>query len=127
MTNRPDRSIARFLGFRKSFWIYNKCSKRARILITPTAIGRISQIGIDNVNASINWEGTSQVTDEVIAADRSRKFYAETSQVYLTIFIEFDSGWKQLRKNKLLHGWRHNYNISEIQLDECIDLPHNNQ
>ena len=119
---RPDMSLLRFMGLRKNFWVYNKSSKRARVIITTTAIGRITKIGVDKFSADIQWEGSAKETDEVISAGRRRKFYSETSQVYLTIFIEIDSVWKQLRKNKLLQGWRQDYHINDNQFVECMDI-----
>ncbi len=126
VTKRPI-SILRFIGVRKNIWIKNKSSKRARILLTPTQIGHISKIGVNGpgsigANAEIQWEGTAHETDEIIGKGKTREFWLKTSDVYLTIFIEFDTGWKQFRKNRLVNGWRTNYNIIEANFDECVEI-----
>jgi len=62
---------------------------------------------------------------EVMAPGVSRKMYSPTSSSYISIFIEIDSDWKLLRKDKLINNWRQSYNILQRNLIECIDIPLN--
>ena len=121
-------SIMRFIGIRKSFIINNKCDCRAKIILSATPIGRITKIGITGkfgANAEIQWTGKDRQSMEVMAPGVSRKINSPTSSSYITIFIEINSDWKLLRKDKLINNWRQNYSILQRNLIECIDIPLN--
>ena len=64
---------------------------------------------------------------EVMAPGVSRKINSPTSSSYITIFIEINSDWKLLRKDKLINNWRQNYSILQRNLIECIDIPLNDE
>ena len=127
-TQRRPMSIMRFIGIRKSIIINNKCDCRAKIILSATPIGRITKIGITGnvgANAEIQWTGRDRPSMEVMAPGVSRKMYSPTSSSYISIFIEIDSDWKLLRKDKLINNWRQSYNILQRNLIECIDIPLN--
>ena len=121
-------SIMRFIGIRKSIIINNRCDCRAKIILSATPIGRITKIGITGkfgANAEIQWTGKDRQSMEVLAPGVSRKINSPTSSSYITIFIEINSDWKLLRKDKLINNWRQNYSILQRNLIECIDIPLN--
>jgi hypothetical protein len=122
-------SFMRFIGIRKSLIIYNRCKHRIQVIVSPTPIGRVTKIGgtVNGIgaNAEIQWEGKERQSLEVIGPKRSRKIYSSTSSSYVTILVEIDSEWKLLRKDKLINHWRHNYNVLESNMIECIDIPIN--
>ena len=123
-------SIMRFIGIRKSIIINNKCDCRAKIILSATPIGRITKIGITGkfgANAEIQWTGKDRQSMEVMAPGVSRKINSPTSSSYITIFIEINSDWKLLRKDKLINNWRQNYSILQRNLIECIDIPLNDE
>ena len=129
-TQRRPMSIMRFIGIRKSFIINNKCDCRAKIILSATPIGRITKIGITGkfgANAEIQWTGKDRQSMEVLAPGVSRKINSPTSSSYITIFIEINSDWKLLRKDKLINNWRQNYSILQRNLIECIDIPLNDE
>ena len=116
-------SILRYIGLRNSLIIYNKSSFRARIILASVPVGRIIKIGTNQgVNGEIEWDGNNRESDEVIAPKKSRKIYSHTSQSYLTILLEIDGRWKQLRKDKLINIWKHCYTIYDHHKTECIEL-----
>jgi len=121
-------SIMRFIGIRKSIIINNRCDCRAKIILSATPIGRITKIGITGkigATAEIQWTGKDRQSMEVMAPGVSRKINSPTSSSYITIFIEINSDWKLLRKDKLINNWRQNYSILQRNLIECIDIPLN--
>ena len=129
-TQRRPMSIMRFIGIRKSIIINNKCDCRAKIILSATPIGRITKIGITGkfgANAEIQWTGKDRQSMEVMAPGVSRKINSPTSSSYITIFIEINSDWKLLRKDKLINNWRQNYSILQRNLIECIDIPLNDE
>ena len=129
-TQRRSMSIMRFIGIRKSIIINNKCDCRAKIILSATPIGRITKIGITGkfgANAEIQWTGKDRQSMEVMAPGVSRKINSPTSSSYITIFIEINSDWKLLRKDKLINNWRQNYSILQRNLIECIDIPLNDE
>jgi len=119
-------SIMRFLGLRKSLIVRNKCDKRARVILSPTPIGHLKKMSVtgDKVSLNIDMErdAMNRSSEEVIAPGNVRKLYSHTSQSYITILIEIDGEWKQLRKDKLINNWRHSYIILQRNLIECIDI-----
>ena len=129
-TQRRPMSIMRFIGIRKSIIINNKCDCMAKIILSATPIGRITKIGITGkfgANAEIQWTGKDRQSMEVMAPGVSRKINSPTSSSYITIFIEINSDWKLLRKDKLINNWRQNYSILQRNLIECIDIPLNDE
>ena len=115
-----DFTFQRMLGISPHVTITNTTEKRAWVILSPVPIVSISSIGIDKLSISFSTTGEYQCQQFLIPPHKSTEYALDTSQIYYSVFFEFDI-WKTPFKNRKLNTRKYNINLLERHVDNSVD------
>ena len=115
-----DFTFQRMLGISPHVTITNTTEKRAWVILSPVPIVSISSIGIDKLSISFSTTGEYQCQQFLIPPHKSTEYALDTSQIYYSVFFEFDI-WKTPFKNRKLNTRKYNINLLERHVENSVD------
>lgn len=115
-----DFTFQRMLGIAPHVTITNTTEKRAWVILSPVPIVSISSIGIDKLSISFSTTGEYQCQQFLIPPHKSTEYALDTSQIYYSVFFEFDI-WKTPFKNRKLNTRKYNINLLERHVENSVD------
>ena len=116
-----DFTFQRMLGIAPQVTITNTTEKRAWVILSPAPIVSISSIGVDKIGSiSFSITGDYKCQQFLIPPHRSTEYALDTSQIYYSVFFEFDI-WKTPFKNRKLNTRKYNINLLERHVENAVD------
>ena len=116
-----DFTIQRMLGIAPHVTITNTTEKRAWVILSPAPIVSISSIGLDKLGSiSFSTTGDYKCQQFLIPPHQSTDYALDTSQIYYSVFFEFDI-WKTPFKNRKLNTRKYNINLLERHVENSVD------
>lgn len=118
---KAEFTLQRILGITPHVTIHNTTNKRAWVILSPAPIVSISSIGVDKIGSiTFSTSGEYKCQEILISPHQYRDYELDTSQIYYSVYFEFDV-WKTPFKNRKLNTRKYNINLLERHVENSVD------
>jgi hypothetical protein len=117
-------TFGRGLGFNPHVTITNISGKNAWVILAPAPILSVESIGIDKIgNISFSTTGDYKCQQLLLRNNKTEDYELDTSQIYYSVFFDFEGTWKTPFKNRKINTRKYNINLLERHVVDSIDPP----